>query len=136
MNHRSTGDEGEDLACEYLVKKGFIILERNYEIPFGEIDIIARKKWGLLNFLRGKNERTIHFVEVKTLSFRNPSFSPEQRVDYKKQQKLRRMAEIWLTKNKFPQSYPYQIDIISVILAPTPKIYFFENAVPDITKPI
>ena len=40
---RRLGDFGEDLTCEYLQKKGYKILDRNYSKTFGEIDIIARK---------------------------------------------------------------------------------------------
>ena len=45
---------GEDAACEYLKKKGYIILERNFRKSYGEIDIIARLRDILV------------FVEVKT----------------------------------------------------------------------
>lgn len=49
------GDFGEDLAVEYLVKKGFEIICRNYRNRFGEIDIIAFK------------DDLFHFIEVKTV---------------------------------------------------------------------
>ena len=42
-NSKLVGDKGEDLACEYLVKNGYKILERNCVLFCGEIDIIARK---------------------------------------------------------------------------------------------
>lgn len=45
---------GEDAACEYLKKKGYTILERNFRKSYGEIDIIARLRDVLV------------FVEVKT----------------------------------------------------------------------
>ncbi|MBI2019912.1 YraN family protein [Candidatus Daviesbacteria bacterium] len=38
-----TGNLGEDLACEYLKKQGYKILERNYRIRGGEIDIVEVK---------------------------------------------------------------------------------------------
>ena len=111
MNTKTLGDMGENIACEYLVKKGFKILLRNYRISFGEIDIIARKKKKIFT----NNDRTIHFVEVKTI-LESEGFFPEDRVDYKKQKKLRHLAEIWLEKNKFKQDYPYQIDVIGVLI--------------------
>ena len=59
-------------------------------------------------------------------------FFPEQRVDYKKQNKYRRLVEIWLSKNKFPQNYPCQIDIIAVSMnGEKPEIEYFENIVGD-----
>ncbi len=51
-----TGELGENLACEYLIGKGYRILKRNYWKPWGEIDIIAVAK-----------TNTLVFVEVKAL---------------------------------------------------------------------
>ncbi len=53
---RKLGDIGENVACEFLVRHGFEIIERNYLRKWGEIDIVAKKS--------GK----IHFVEVKSVS--------------------------------------------------------------------
>lgn len=121
MDNRDLGKYGEDLACEYLVNKGYKILCRNYRINFGEIDIIAQKKQKLF----GGNDKTIHFVEVKALS-KNSAFCPEDHVDYRKRDKYRKLVEIWLAKNKFTQDYPCQVDIIAVCDS---KIDFFENVI-------
>ena len=51
---------------------------------------------------------------------------------YKKQRKLRNMAQIWLEKNKYPQDFPYQIDIIGILANETTrlaKLHYFPNAV-------
>ena len=122
MSTKELGNLGEKLACEYLVKNGYKILGRNYRISFGEIDIICQKKWKFSDLFKknpsASSGQAIHFVEVKTLS--NASiFSPEQHVDYKKQNKYRRLSEVWLEKNKFPQSYPCQVDIIAVSGGPS-----------------
>lgn len=50
---RKIGEKGEDIAVEYLTKKGWKILERNFYIRGGEIDIIAL------------DESTLVFIEVK-----------------------------------------------------------------------
>ncbi len=42
MSTKIIGNYGEDLACAYLQKLGYKILERNYRIRGGEIDIVAR----------------------------------------------------------------------------------------------
>lgn len=56
-NHnKALGKLGEDIAVDYLTKKGYIIIERNAFTPFGEIDIVAKI-----------GEKTV-FVEVKTRS--------------------------------------------------------------------
>ncbi len=136
MDTRDLGKFGEDLACEYLVKNGYKIIGRNYRINFGEIDIIAQKRWKFGDLFRknpsASSGRAIHFIEVKSLSKQGKDFFPEQRVDYKKQNKYISLAEIWLSKNKFPQNYPCQIDIIAIsINNEIPKVDFFENIVKD-----
>jgi putative endonuclease len=50
------GQIGEDSACKWLEKEGYVIIERNYLKKWGEIDIIA------------KRADRIHFVEVKSVS--------------------------------------------------------------------
>lgn len=121
MDTKELGNLGEDIACEYLVKNGYKILGRNYRISFGEIDIIANKRDVL--------GEVVHFIEVKTLSG-DGSFYPEEHVDYKKQNKYKRLVEIWLEKNKFSQDYPCQVDIIAVSCpGNAPEIKHFENVI-------
>jgi len=132
MTTRELGNLGEKLACEYLVKKGFNILGKNDRIKFGEIDIIARKKWQFWP-LFSRPERPIHFVEVKTI-IGSEGFFPEDHVNYKKQRKLRQLAQIWLQKNKFSYNAPYQIDIIGIVVdesSRNAKLHYFGNVVED-----
>ncbi len=134
MTTKELGNLGERLACEYLVKKGFNILGKNWRITFGEIDIIARKKWHFLP-LFSSSRSPIHFVEVKTIIDSDRGFFPEQHVNYQKQQKLRNLAKIWLKNNKYPENIPYQIDIIGILIneeTRNAKLHFFGNAVGDI----
>lgn len=61
--HNDLGKKGEQLAQDYLLKKGYEILERNYTYRKAEVDIIAKLK------------DTLAVVEVKTRStsdFGNP----------------------------------------------------------------
>lgn len=57
LNNREIGQLAEDKACEFLVKKGFTIIQRNYQYKKAELDIIA---W---------HEETLVFVEVKYRSY-------------------------------------------------------------------
>lgn len=43
LNRRARGTDGEDIACEYLVLQGIRIVERNFRLHRGEIDIVARE---------------------------------------------------------------------------------------------
>lgn len=61
--HNELGKKGEQLAIDYLIEKGYTILDKNWRFQKAEIDIIAQK------------ENTLAVVEVKTRSsdfFGNP----------------------------------------------------------------
>lgn len=95
------GNIGEFNACEYLKKKKYRIIEQNYRNRLGEIDIIAQEK------------DMIVFVEVKsrsTLQFGRPS----EAVDVRKQQKLRKVASLYLLQHNIMDS-ACRFDIIEVI---------------------
>ncbi len=62
--HNALGKKGEQLATDFLIKKGYHILERNYRYLKSEVDIIAQK------------ENTLIAVEVKTRS--TPEFGDPQ----------------------------------------------------------
>ncbi len=53
---QKVGQIGEDCACKYLQKLGYIVTDRNYLKKWGEIDIVVTK------------HKKIHFVEVKSIS--------------------------------------------------------------------
>ncbi len=77
------GTAGEINAVNFLREKGYKILQTNYKTKFGEIDIIAQQK------------NVIVFVEVKkreTLAYGRPI----EAVNFRKQQKIRRVAEFFL----------------------------------------
>ena len=76
--HLKTGQLGEDIACKYLISKGFTIIERNYRKKWGEIDIVSQKS--------GR----IHFVEVKASL---GGINPEEHLTPRKIDKLLRVFE-------------------------------------------
>ncbi len=129
MNNQEIGKLGEDIAVKYLRKKGYRILDRNFEFRAagrkkGELDIVAKNK----------KEKTIVFVEVKTLDNKEQAFAPENRIDFKKKRSIAKTAEFWLLKNKIPLESKYQIDVISIRLdfqTRKAKIFYFQNAVGD-----
>lgn len=85
--NRELGNIYEERAASILITDGYTILERNYQLKIGEIDIIAEK-----------NE-TIVFVEVKYRSSLKFGYGVEA-VDLKKIKKIYRVARIYLTKHK------------------------------------
>jgi ribonuclease HII len=83
---KSIGDFGEDVACEYLVSKGFKILDRNFRTEYGEIDVVSA------------DTEYIAFVEVKTRSSTEFGHASEA-VDSRKQEKLKLAAQEWLLRH-------------------------------------
>jgi len=112
--NKNTGNEGEQIAREYLEQKGYSILDMNLTLPFGEIDILA------------KDKKTIVIVEVKTV--RGSGFGLAQElVRFKKQKKLILLASA--LEQKFPKS-TIRIDVIGVEMGGSePVITHLESAV-------
>jgi putative endonuclease len=112
--HNQLGKEGEEMAADYLVKKGYALLHRNWRYGQNEIDIIARK------------DAVLHFVEVK-LRTTNKFGYPEESVTKQKIRFLMRAADQFLFLN--PQYKNICFDILS-ITAPTdatPEFFFIED---------
>ncbi len=101
MNEKQQlGKIGENIASEYLKKKGYLILERNFACRQGEIDIIA------------KDEKEFVFVEVKTR--RNLKFGyPAEAVTNIKQKHMQKTAQYYLYKNKLNGRY-VRFDVIEI----------------------
>lgn len=62
MSTRQKGNEGEDLAIDFLREKGYKIIEKNFYSRSGEVDIVALDP----STSSGRGGETLVFVEVKT----------------------------------------------------------------------
>lgn len=101
MNNRAKGIEGENIAVEYLKKRGYKILERNFMAKTGEIDIIAQDK------------NIVVFVEVKTRE--NTLFGqPIEAITPQKVRSIVRTAELYLLSCK-RQNDICRFDVIEVL---------------------
>lgn len=100
MKSSDIGRLGEDKAVEYLQRRGYIILQRNYHSRYGEIDIIAEKN------------NIICFIEVKTRK-KNSYITPLEAVNYSKQNKIMMTANAYIINN-FSEKNSYRFDIIEV----------------------
>ena len=109
-----TGRSGERLAGNFLIEKGFEIVERNYTIGAGEIDIVA------------KDGLSIVFVEVKTLT-RSGLYNPEDQVSRSKRRRIEKAAVTWMQKHpEFPMG---RFDVISILMKKGDvEIVHFEDA--------
>ena len=112
------GAWGEALAAEALRKKRYEIVAAGYRSRFGEIDLIAR------------NKKYLVFVEVKLRKTADFARAMEY-VDFRKQDKIRITASMYLSQN--PTELQPRFDVIE-IYAPEgtatrkPEIYHMEDA--------
>jgi putative endonuclease len=104
MNNKDTGDFGENMAVDYLQKRGFEILERNWRYKHLEIDIIASK------------QNLLHIVEVKTRSSIEFGY-PEQMITKHKMQFLKNAAAHY--QYDHPNWKWLQFDVIAILKKPT-----------------
>ncbi|CAB5240150.1 unannotated protein [freshwater metagenome] len=102
-NNKVLGAFGEEVIVKELISKNFEIIERNWRIREGEIDIIALSPDGFFSF-----------VEVKTRS--SLAFGhPFEAITPVKAQRLQRLALAWLATHKC-LGCDYRIDIAAVLI--------------------
>ena len=100
---RKIGDLGEEIAANFLIKKGYEIIDRNWQRKFGELDIIAKK------------DNVYYFVEVKTTKGENQRFSPEDHLDDKKIRKIEMLSNIYVESHGL-EKYDNKLSAIFVYL--------------------
>jgi putative endonuclease len=102
--NRRTGDQGEELAANFLIARGYRILERNFRCRGGEVDIVARDP----------GDKGLVFIEVKTR--RGLSYGvPQLAVTPFKQRQISKAALTWLSKNRLLDSNA-RFDVIAILL--------------------
>jgi len=112
-SHIARGRFGEERAAEHLRSLGYQIVEKNYRIRRGEIDIIARHRGDIV------------FVEVKTR--KSDGFgAPAEAVGFRKQARLKILAAAWLS-SKGLSNANCRFDVVSYTLDGD-KMEVMENA--------
>ncbi len=96
---KELGDRGENAACEYLAKKGFRVVERNFRSQQGEVDLIAY------------DGSVLVFIEVKNYSFRSFG-SPLGAVRKSKRQSIIHAAQTYLMKKNI-RGVNCRFDVVS-----------------------
>ncbi len=100
-NSRSLlGDNAENLAEDFLVRKKFKLIQANFRTKMGEIDRIML------------DSRTLVFVEVRYR--KNSQVSPIESVDIIKQRKLIKTAKLFLLKYPQYEHYPCRFDVVGL----------------------
>lgn len=122
---RKQGNKAEELACEFLLKKGLILKQKNFNTPAGEVDLIMLDP-------RSSNQKmsdeSLVFIEVryrKNVDFGGAAAS----VTPKKQQRIIKAALAYQQQNA-PQS-SMRFDVVAIEgdnVSNNPKINWIENA--------
>lgn len=100
---RALGTHGEDVAAAWYERHGYVVLDRNWRVREGELDLVVR------------HGRTIVFCEVKTR--RGDAFgTPFEAVTPTKQRRLRVLAARWLAE-RGRHGGPVRFDVAAVRVA-------------------
>lgn len=100
------GAWGEAKAAEYLRRKGYALVAQGYRSRFGEIDLIV------------KNRKFLVFAEVKLR--KNADFArAREYVDFRKQERIRTTASIYLSEN--PTGLQPRFDVIEIYAPDGPE---------------
>lgn len=111
--NKEKGSFGEKLAVQFLKKKGYKILEKNFTTDIGEIDIIA------------VDGSQVVFVEVKT-RLDDRMGLPAEAVEYRKQSKISKVASQYIKKHQL-YSISSRFDVVDIQLSDN-KITHYEDA--------
>jgi putative endonuclease len=102
--NKGTGELGEEIAANFLIARGFRIVERNFRCKGGEVDIIARDP----------GDKSLVFIEVKAR--RDLSYGvPQLAVTPFKQRQISKAALTWLSKHRLHDTNA-RFDVIAILL--------------------
>ena len=109
---QSAGNRGEAAVARYLRQKGYTLLESQWRCRFGELDLVAKDKRGLLCI-----------VEVKLRGSGSIAL-PREFVDSRKQQNIIRAAKAYIAQECLMEmGYDFRFDVAEVLTSEE-KTYF------------
>lgn len=115
-NKQQIGAFGEQVVTDFLIKKNIEVIERNWRIREGEIDIVALNASGVFSFIEVKTRSSVAFG------------SPFEAINRDKAHRMQRLALAWLATHGC-LGCEYQIDVAAVMIAVdgTPSIEYRAN---------
>ncbi|MBI2096182.1 MAG: YraN family protein [Candidatus Taylorbacteria bacterium] len=105
------GRLGEDIACKFLMKHGYSIMDRNYRKKWGEIDIVAER------------HNLTCFVEVKSVSgeindsnvsYETDGYRPEDNVHSWKLKRLSRAIQTYILEKKVGGEWGFGVITVKI----------------------
>jgi putative endonuclease len=114
LTNQYKGTNGENVAANFLLQKGYNIIERNWRYKHWEIDLIVSK------------ENKLHFIEVKTRTSKQFG-NPEESIGTKKMTALKNGIEQYLLQHT--EWLLIQIDVVAIIMnnEKVEEIFFIED---------
>ena len=110
-NKQQIGAFGEQAVTDFLIKRNVEVIERNWRIREGEIDIVALNASGIFSFIEVKTRSSVAFGH------------PFEAINRDKAHRMQRLALAWLATHGC-LGCEYQIDVAAVLIATdgTPSI--------------
>jgi len=102
--NKTTGAFGEEVIAQFLTARGNEIVERNWQIREGEIDIVALDPEGIFIFIEVKTRTSMAFGH------------PLEAITNEKAHRIQRLALAWLATHRCFGSQ-YRIDVAAVLIA-------------------
>lgn len=116
LTRQQKGKLGEEAACRWLRKQGYLIMEQNWRCRRGEIDIIA------------SHGDLLVFVEVRSRSGAGKYGTPQESVDIRKMQQVRSTAAVYLQITG-EMNRPMRFDVIAVMMEKAGEIVSVDHIV-------
>jgi len=114
------GLRGERIAEEWLVRKGWRVVERRFRSGHRDIDLVVERA--------GAEGRVIAFVEVKT-RVSSGYGGPLGAVHWRKQREMARAARDWMSHQRWNPAPIFRFDVVGVIYGQGPtEVIHVENA--------
>ena len=110
------GNQGEAEVARYLRRKGYVLLASQWRCRFGELDLVAQDKCGV-----------ICFVEVKTRG-EGAIALPRESVDSRKQARLRNAAALYLSSHELDASARFDVAEVYMESGGRLRVEYLENA--------
>lgn len=101
-DHLFKGEWAEDIAKNYLLKKGLKILDERFTTPIGEIDLIMQEK------------KTLVFVEVRSRN-KNLPVDPIETVTHHKQRRIILTAQCYLQRRPWLANLDCRFDVVGIL---------------------
>jgi putative endonuclease len=104
--NQELGRAGEDAVAEWYAHRGFEVVDRNWRVRGGEIDLVAVR-------LVGPNESLVVFVEVKTRTSSRFG-SGADAISAAKLIRMRRTGASWLRAHPSPGRRQVRFDVAAI----------------------